>query len=147
MGFKYDFTNMPTDEEHWRELLARLEAEFAAVDDPAVHCRDDESPGMLMRLERCIDGGYYDLAADIVGDLRGNKAQRRGGRARAEVDQRTRVDKWHALAKAVWMTLDNRDNRSGCAKIIKDRLGNLVPGERQIIRAIEKWEARKIVLT
>jgi hypothetical protein len=140
MGFKLDFTNMPTDEERWRELLARLDAEFAGVDDPAVHSLDDETPGMLLLLERSIAGGYYDLAASVVAELCGNKAQRLGARARAEVGQHT-VDQWHALAKPIWLELRGRFSRARCASIIKDRLGDLVPKDRQIMRAIAKWES------
>jgi hypothetical protein len=147
MGFKFDVTNMPSDAERWSDLLARLEAEFAGIDDPAVHSRDDEAPGMLLLLERCIAGSYYDLAANVVADLCGNKAQRLGARARAKVGRRT-VDQWHALAHEVWQALLGRGlSRNRCAEIIKDRLGDLVPGERQITRAIKSWEGAQDSLT
>ena len=31
LGFEFDVRNMPSDEERWRGLLARLEAEFADI--------------------------------------------------------------------------------------------------------------------
>ena len=139
MSFEFDFRDMPSAEECWRELLARLEAEFAGVDDPAVHSRDDEAPGMLLELERCIASGYYDLAASIIADLCGKKAQRLGALARAEHGRRA-VAQWHGHAKPIWTAIHNRYSRARCAEIIKDRLGDRVPGERQIMRAIEKWE-------
>jgi hypothetical protein len=140
MGFDLgDLTKIPSDEQRWRDLLSRLEAEFADVDDPAVHSRDDEAPGMLLMIERCVDSGHYDLAARIMADLCGNKAQRLGALKLTEL-RRREVRQWHDRAKPAWKELRNRHSRARCASLIKDRLGDSVPSERQIMRAIKEWE-------
>jgi hypothetical protein len=138
MGFKLNL-DLRSDEERWREVLARYEAEFADIKIPAVHSRDDESPGLLLLLERNIGSEYYDLAAGIIEELRSNKARWIGILASAEA---RRCPEWHARAKPIWMELRGRYNAPDCARKIKTRLRNDagVPGVKQIRRAIAQWE-------
>jgi hypothetical protein len=133
---------MPTAEEGWRVLLARLEADFADVKVPAVHSRDDQSPGLLLLLEQSIAGEHYDLAARIIEDLRNNKSRWVGQLASAKA---RRHPKWHLLAKPIWLELRDRYNELDCSRTIKKRLRNVdgVRDVRQIRRAIEQWEGEE----
>jgi len=138
MGFKLNL-DLRSDEERWRDLLARYEAEFADIKIPAVHSRNEFAPGLLMLLEQNIDSGYYDLAAGIIEDLRSNKARWLGVLASAEA---RRCPKWHARAKPIWLELRDHYSAPDCAQKIKARLRNDVgvPGVPQIMRAIKKCE-------
>jgi hypothetical protein len=138
MGFKLpDFTNMPSDEERVAEALATIEIGLKGIDDPAVRCRDDESPGLLMLLEQCVSADpTWDMAmavklafdlgkAAVLGkadpaalqNLRAAAKARRQGARNSRIEPVRRAEEWKTVARRI---MDAASAYPGDEEITKD---------------------------
>jgi len=135
MGYKYDATNVPTDEERIAEALSEIECELDHVrGDPAR--REPTDPGILTLLEDCVSSEYWGLAlsiafalgrASIVGyvdpaaaarAIDELKAQRRVGEDRGRKVSDEADDKWRREAEKIW----------------RERYANVAPDDPRRIR-------------
>jgi len=159
MGFKFDFTNMPSDEERVAEALAKIEARLKNIDDPAVRSRDDQDPGLLMLLEQLVsvhaDVWQWTLALSVAFDLgryaAGEKVsvterQRLAGLVRA-AQIKAKADAWQTPAKQIWWETrgqfpkgdKRRKTQPQVAKVIKSKVKG-VPSKERALELVEKWD-------
>lgn len=113
MGFTFDLTNMPSNEERMAESLAKIKDGLKGIDNPDVRSRKEESPGQLMLIEQCVSADpTWDmaLAVEIAFELgryaAGEKVsatekQRVAGLATA-ARNKAKADAWQGPAKQIW---------------------------------------------
>jgi hypothetical protein len=120
MGFKYDVTNVPTDEERIAEALSEIERGLKHIRGDPVWSREPTDPGMLMLLEDCVNSEYWGIAlsiaftlgrASIVGKvdpaaaaraIAAKEAQRRAGGDRAEQIMDEADTRWRRKGEKIW---------------------------------------------
>jgi hypothetical protein len=171
MGFKFDVTNMPTDEERVAEALDEIEEGVKHVGDPEVWRWAEESPGMLMLLRDCATSAHgIGIALEIAFELgkvsvvrkadpaawakfvAGMDARARGrerGTRNGVKTNQSKAAAWHAPVHAIW--LEKRGSRPETRKWNQDRVVQeirkkladvkLPSDDRTIEKQIAKWDA------
>lgn len=170
MGFKLpDLANMPSNEERIAEALATIEVGLQDIDDPAVRCRDDESPGLLMLLKQCVSADpTWDMAmaveiafdlgrAAVVGkadpaalsNFRAAVEARRRGARNSRLEPIKRAEEWKAVARRTMdavrgSSTDETITKAICAELDKLRLTRSRRTVFNYIRELRKLPIRHL---
>ncbi len=167
MGFKYDVTNVPTDEERMAQALSEIEGGLRHVRGDPVWSRESTDPGMLMLLEDCVASEYWGLALNIAFDLgrasivgrvdpdaaaraiAEKAAQRLAGDDRAKKISEAADIRWRREGEEVWRVRyanlapddPNRITVEELAKAIQDEVAGSIKIPT-ILKQITKWNKR-----
>jgi hypothetical protein len=131
MGFEYDVTNVPTDEERIATALREIGDGLKHVRGDPVWSRERTAPGMLMLLEDCVNSEYWGIALSIAftlgrASIVGKVDPAAAARAIAEKEAQCRAGA--DRAEEIRDEADTRWRREG-EKIWRERYANLAPDD------------------